>query len=86
MTKERANRAACALISTLAECSPAPAGPAYAALMAHGYSLDEFQLIVTLLERMGALTQDRGFTLTITDTGRELARKIDAHAAAQARA
>lgn len=45
-----------AIVQTISECpTGAPAGPIYAALMAHGCTLNQFESLMGGLERVGVI-------------------------------
>lgn len=60
-------------------------GILYAALMAH-VSYEEFMSLVAVLVNIGAVERGPQFLLTLTDKGRELAKKLAEQVAAVKRA
>ena len=81
MTRDNANRYLAAILTTLADAKWAPEGHLYAALMGE-MSLDEFQILMGIAQK-GELVEVSSHVVTITSKGRELAKKIEAFAAAQ---
>ena len=80
MTKHEANVGLAAIITTVAEVGEAPEGIMYAALMG-AYNLDDFTALLSICKRAGLLADAGMHLVKITDAGRDVARKIEAHAA-----
>ena len=83
MNKTAFNVAAAGIISAIAAAGQegAKGGILYGALMANGYSLNDFQLITNGLERTGIVAK-AGQLYTLTAKGRALNAQIDAAIAA----
>ena len=80
MTKKQINVGLASILTTAAELGPnMPLGPAYMALMGNGYSLNDFQLLTTILgeAKLAVVTQT---TLSLTVAGLDMVAKCEAAA------
>ncbi len=81
MTRTQLNVALCAILATLAETTTAPEGHVYAALMGHGYTLEDFQAVMNIAAAGKLITRSSSHEITLTPFGRAMADR-----AAQVRA
>lgn len=56
------------ILSVIEEVGEVPSGHLYAALMAHGMSLDKYTGVIDSLKRMGFLAES-GYLLKVTESG-----------------
>jgi len=68
---DRMRAAILAILDTIAECSPAPAGPMYAILNGKGMDYGQFTMLMGTLEGEGLITSNSN-TYSITKAGEEM--------------
>ena len=76
MTRDQANTYLAAIITTLEETGEGKTGIMYAALKAHGLTLDDFLLLQGVMVS-GKLATLSNNTLTLTAAGHDMAARIN---------
>ena len=77
MDRNKLNILLAAVITTVDELGEAPEGILYAGLMSQGYTLDQFNIGISLMQRAGLATSE-SYLLKLTPAGHEMAAKINA--------
>lgn len=81
MTRNELNAKLAALLTTIDPTIGTPSGVLYAAFMAHGATLADYNMLVWVLEQGGLVDSTPSHWLTLTARGRTMAREIEQHAA-----